>query len=646
MLISFHLQISRIISDLGGVTFDLDLSEEEAGKVMKTLLQQYASATDSIEESAIQSIHIAALKLHITSRKDFLIEKRSIKKLLDKIGDGSQAKKKILIFLLNLLKKYENSVVGGRMENTCVEHEDSVSFMSSRDQSAEMESRIKYGPHDAQIDMLNRPTPPEDFRCPLSSRLLYDPVVIDSGQTFERMWIQKWFNEGHDTCPKTKRKLSHFSLTPNVTMKNLISKWCTAYGVTIPDPFMQSEAIHSRETSLTSIASLSNSMHNLCLPFDFSNVSVGSLDASQTSDSSFVKITDSTDNLLMNAKDDSHTLLTRVNNHTRNGEYLHKLDSLPWESQCKMVEDVKIHLKDDDQDVQFTAHEDFVEPLVKFLKAALDLNDVKAQRAGCLLLLAFVTKCRSSGQHLNEGVYGLLASFLNSEVAEEAVSIVEVLSHHRYSSFKIVASGAISSILQILEMQIRELHEPAIRILYNLSFDSDIHSHIVSTEFVRKLVPYFKDGFLARYCITILKNLCDHEHTRVSIVETDGCIASIANLLEMGSSENQEYAVTVLLSLCSQRDQYCQLVMGEGVIPALVSISINGNDKGKASAMELLRLFRDITNNDDIQECPRSDLDFPKDSGNYIKEQKPSSKPTGFFRKLSKFSKSAPKKKR
>lgn len=239
-----------------------------------------------------------------------------------------------------------------------------------------------------------------------------------------------------------------------------------------------------------------------------------------------------------------------------------------------------------------------------------------------------------------------MASFLSSDVTEEAVCIVEVLSHHRYSRSKIAASGAIVPILQILDRNARQLHEPAIRILYNFSMDSDIHSHIVSTDLVHTLLPYFKDGFLSRYCISILKNLCDHERTRAAIVESDGCIACIADLLDMGNRENQEHAATVLLSLCSQRDEYCQLVMNEGVIPALVSISINGNDKGRACAMELLRLFGDITHDDGIQECPKSDHDFSRDSGDFIKEQKPAPKPTGFFRKMSIFSKSAPKMKR
>ncbi|KAM3219030.1 hypothetical protein P3L10_023561 [Capsicum annuum] len=44
--------------------------------------------------------------------------------------------------------------------------------------------------------------------------------------------------------------------------------------------------------------------------------------------------------------------------------------------------------------------------------------------------------------------------------------------------------------------------------------------------------------------------------------------------------------------LCSQQVQYCQLVMGEGVIPELISVSVNGNNKAKTMALELLRLLK------------------------------------------------------
>lgn len=618
-------EISQIISDIGTVTFRLDPTEEEAGKAVKSLLQQYKDSTNSVEKSAIERIRVAAWKLHITSQTALLIERRSIKKLLDKVGDGDLRKKQILVFLLNLLTKYGKSIV---RESDSMQLEDSSSFASARDRPMRTDSPVEYGP-------------PEEFKCPISLKLMYDPVVIASGQTYERTWIQKWFDEGNDTCPKTKRKLSHMSLTPNTSMKDLIFKWCVAHGVSIPDPRAQLASVHSWESSSTSIESLSMSMNSLRLPVDFSNVSFGSLDNSHNSVSSHVNVTNFN-------TDDSHRFQSRADTRDTDARLLCELESLPWESQCSVVEDVKIHLKWDDQSYELMSYESFVKPLIRFLKEAQGLCDVKAQRIGCLLLLEFLSKCRTVPD-LKDDAYSLLTSFLSSEVVQEALAIMEVLSCHKRCRSEIAESGALPSLFRILETEVREFQEPAIKILCNLTLTSNIHSLIKPSEFLPRLIPFFEDVDLARYCIAILRNLCEKADARAFIAETNGCISSIARLLENDNCDDQEHALDILLSLCSQSVQYCRLVMDEGVIPAVVSISVNGNDKGKAFAMELLRLLRDINYNeyDEVQESPVADPDFSRDQSNCSKERKPSSKAPRLFGRFSVFSRSslAPKRK-
>ncbi|KAG0574089.1 hypothetical protein KC19_VG233000 [Ceratodon purpureus] len=75
---------------------------------------------------------------------------------------------------------------------------------------------------------------PADFRCPLSGELMADPVIVASGQTYERLYIQHWLGEGHTRCPKTHQKLSHTSLIPNYTVKALIANWCETQGLPVP----------------------------------------------------------------------------------------------------------------------------------------------------------------------------------------------------------------------------------------------------------------------------------------------------------------------------------------------------------------------------------------------------------------------------
>lgn len=244
--------------------------------------------------------------------------------------------------------------------------------------------------------------------------------------------------------------------------------------------------------------------------------------------------------------------------------------------------------------------------------------------------LLYSASCRSGIPYLNEDVFGLLASFLDSAAAEETFAILVVLSSYAYFISKIVASGALASILNMLDSQNGQFQKLAIKILHNLSSDVDIQSHIAPPEFLPKLVPFLKDATLAVSCLVILKSMCSTELGRVCVVETSGCLPSVAELLEIGNEEDQEHAVAILLCLCSQRDQYCKLVMNEGVIPSLVNLSVKGNDKAKVSALELLRILRGVKYSVE-QQCFGSEVDTSKNASSDPRKEKPSSKTSWIF---------------
>lgn len=79
------------------------------------------------------------------------------------------------------------------------------------------------------------PLPPDDFKCPISLELMIDPVIVATGQTYERACIQKWLDSGHKTCPKTQQQLSHLALTPNYVLRSLIAQWCETNGLDVPE---------------------------------------------------------------------------------------------------------------------------------------------------------------------------------------------------------------------------------------------------------------------------------------------------------------------------------------------------------------------------------------------------------------------------
>ncbi|GAB4828999.1 hypothetical protein Ancab_018656 [Ancistrocladus abbreviatus] len=69
----------------------------------------------------------------------------------------------------------------------------------------------------------------KSFFCPLTKEIMDDPVTVQSGATYERKAITKWFEEFGDSeqviCPATGQKLVSRTLSPNIALKAAIVEW-------------------------------------------------------------------------------------------------------------------------------------------------------------------------------------------------------------------------------------------------------------------------------------------------------------------------------------------------------------------------------------------------------------------------------------
>ncbi|KAI3717793.1 hypothetical protein L1987_69624 [Smallanthus sonchifolius] len=85
----------------------------------------------------------------------------------------------------------------------------------------------------------------EDFRCPISLELMMDPVTVSTGQTYDRVSIEKWLKSGNLICPKTGEKLATTELVPNLNLRKVIQQYCIDHGVPISKFHSQSRDISS-----------------------------------------------------------------------------------------------------------------------------------------------------------------------------------------------------------------------------------------------------------------------------------------------------------------------------------------------------------------------------------------------------------------
>ncbi|KAF9683703.1 hypothetical protein SADUNF_Sadunf04G0041800 [Salix dunnii] len=99
-------------------------------------------------------------------------------------------------------------------------------------------------------------TIPKDFFCPILLDLMRDPVIISTGQTYDRSSISRWMEEGHCTCPKTGQILMNTRLVPNRALKNLIVQWCTAHGIPYDPPENTDSSVEAFAVTMPSKAAI------------------------------------------------------------------------------------------------------------------------------------------------------------------------------------------------------------------------------------------------------------------------------------------------------------------------------------------------------------------------------------------------------
>ncbi|KAK9740175.1 hypothetical protein RND81_03G016800 [Saponaria officinalis] len=68
------------------------------------------------------------------------------------------------------------------------------------------------------------------FVCPLTKKVMHDPVAIENGNTFDREAIENWFKECKESgrkpsCPLTSTELKTTHLNPIIALRSAIEEW-------------------------------------------------------------------------------------------------------------------------------------------------------------------------------------------------------------------------------------------------------------------------------------------------------------------------------------------------------------------------------------------------------------------------------------
>lgn len=596
---SISCQILEIVAELEAVVFTLDPQEKHVGEEIIALLQQGRKFNDSNDNNELESFHQAASKLGITSSRAALTERRALKKLIERArAEEDKRKESIVAYLLHLMRKYSKLF---RSEFSDDNDSQGSTPCSPTVQGSLDEGGIVGNGHafERQLSKLSSfnfrhnirksgqmPLPPEELRCPISLQLMYDPVIISSGQTYERICIEKWFSDGHNTCPKTQQNLSHLCLTPNYCVKGLVASWCDQNGVPVPEGPPESLDLNYWRLALSESESTNSRLMN----------SLGSCK------SKFVKVVPLEESGTIEEEDDEKGNISapEVNIFQKNDHFLGVLKGgEELCRKCKVVEQIRLLLKDDEEARIFMGANGFVEALLQFLELAVHERNAMAQDVGAMALFNLaVNNNRNKELILAAGVIPLLEEMISNHNSHPSATALYLnLSCLEDGKPIIGTSQAVPFLIQLLKDETApQCKLDALHALYNLSTYHDNIGYLLSAGIIsglQSLLADSSDQMWTEKSIAVLIHLASSQSGKDEMVSCPELISLLATVLDTGEPVEQEQAVLCLLVLCNGNDKCIQMVLQEGVIPALVSISVNGTLRGREKAQKLLMLFRE-----------------------------------------------------
>ncbi|KAL9676396.1 hypothetical protein QQ045_004610 [Rhodiola kirilowii] len=373
------------------------------------------------------------------------------------------------------------------------------------------------------------PVIPDDFRCPISLELMKDPVIVSTGQTYERSCIQKWLEAGHKTCPKTQQSLLHTALTPNYVLKSLIALWCESNGVELPKKDKTSRTRKERSV------------------FDCDRAAISAL--------------------------------------------LHKLANGNPEQQRAAAGELRLLAKRNADNRVCIAGAGAIPLLVELLSSPDTRTQEHAVTALLNLSINESNKGSIVNAGAIPDIVDVLKNG-STEARENAAATLFSLSVVDENKVAIGAAGAIPPLIDLLCHGTPRGKKDAATAIFNLSMYQGNKVRAVRAGIVGPLMRLLKDaaGGMVDEAVAILAIIASHPEGKMTIAQADP-VPILVEFIRTGSVRNRENAVAILWSLCTGDAKLLinlKEVSGEDALKELVD---NGTDRARRKAANILELL-------------------------------------------------------
>ncbi|XP_024983350.1 U-box domain-containing protein 15-like [Cynara cardunculus var. scolymus] len=457
---------------------------------------------DSDRIAECDGIKRLASKLSLNTLEDLKIETVAIRKLVkERRGQNAEGTQKIM----NLLDKFKR--------------------LAGIEQANVLDDPV---PCNRSLQKCTSLTIPYEFLCPITLEIMRDPVIIATGQTYERASIQQWLDSDHGTCPKTGLSLTHTTLAPNVALRNLILQWCESNNYQLPKKEPTPPPKNDRgDKILTLIQELSSSQ------------------------------------LLVQRK-----AVTKIRMLSRecpeNRVLIAEKGGIPPLVQLLTYPDSKIqehavtallNLSIDDKIKKQVSKEGPIPAIIEILRNGTD--GAKENSAAALFSLSMLDENKALIGSSN-GIPPLLILLKEGTIRgkKDAASALFNLTLSQSNKSRAIEAGAIKPLLNILQNERLDMVDEALSVLLLLAAHPDGRKELGQLSFIETLVRFIREGTPKnKECAAaVLLKLCTNNSNLLLAALQFGVYEHVKEVSQNGTKRGQKKAAAIL-QLMSKSEQ-------------------------------------------------------------------------------------------
>lgn len=451
------------------------------------------------------------------------------------------------------------------------------------------------------LKAINGVSVPSYFICPLSLQLMFDPVIVATGQTYERNSIKKWLDHGLMKCPVTRQTLSHTNLIPNYTVKALISNWCDENNVKVNrtvghgqpeyDTPKDENGFDHRSPVESCSHSRTGSTSTAVSSSDYQHVSV-SHSGEMVSDSGFSPwLPDGGNRSYPRTVSLSDASINDITTSSLIENLVNDLKSNSNSAQTKAAAELRFLAKNNLENRIMIGKSGAIQPLLSLLRSNIKITQEHAVTALLNLSINGNIKLMIAESGAIDPLIHVLETG-NSCAKENAAAALFSLSLLEEYRVKIGQSGAVKPLVDLLRSGTLRGKKDAATALFNLSIFHENKARIIQAGAVKYLVELMEpESEMVDKSVALLSNLSSVSEGCLAIAK-EGGIPLLVEVVESGTPRGKENAASILLQLCLGSPKYCRLVLQEGAVPPLVALSQSGTSRAKEKAQQLLSHFR------------------------------------------------------